>query len=164
MGSIKSRSLIEKGWTKEDISQAIGIIERAKKSRHPKIKILDRAVYWLSLLLAVIGNLIISVALLPFLLALSGMQLYLIIIALGLAFGLLFELLVRGIENLEAMHHLFLGIIVPIAAVINFIIVSDNAKKIIGVENPQNSIIAGSAYAAAFIMPYIAYQVFLKRE
>jgi len=155
--------LTEKGWKKRDINKAIKIIEQAKASRHSKIKLLDKAVYWFSLVIAIIGNFIISLVLIPFILALSGVQLYLIVITLGFAFGLLFELLIRTIENLETKHHLFLGIIIPILAVINFIIISNNIKKLIGIESLQDPIIVGSVYAIAFILPYISYQVFLKK-
>lgn len=154
--------LIEKGWAKKDVNRTIKIIESAKKNKHPQIKILDKFVYWFSLLIAIIGNLIISISLIPVLIALKGLQLYLVIITLGLAFGLLFELVIRNIEHLETKHHILLGIMIPVIAVINFIIISNNMKKLIGIENPQNPIIVGSVYAITFILPYIVYQVFLK--
>jgi hypothetical protein len=163
MNNIKNY-LVEKGWNKNNINKTIKIIEKAKKNKHPKIKILDKAVYWFSLMLALIGNFIISLALIPVLLILKGAQLYTVVITLGLAFGLLFELLVRSIENLETKHYLFLGIVIPIIAVINFIIVSSNMKNFIGIENPQDPTITGSIYAIAFILPYIVYQVFLKQR
>ena len=153
--------LAEKGWSKGDINKTLKIIERAKKNKHPKIKLLDKAVYWLSLLLAITGNFIISVALIPELIALKGFQLYLIIITLGISFGLLFELLIRTIE-LQAKHHLFLGTIVPLLAVINFIIISNSMKKLVGLENPQNALLVGTVYAISFILPYAVYQIFLK--
>jgi len=156
--------LVEKGWKKSDINKTIKIIERAKKNKHPQIKVLDKFVYWFSLLIAIIGNLVISISLIPVLIVLKGPQLYLVIITLGLAFGLLFELLIRTIENLEIKHHLFLGIIIPIIAVINFIIISNNMKELIGIESPQDPIIIGAVYAIAFILPYISYQVFLKNK
>lgn len=158
------KHLVEKGWKKSDINKAIKIIGRAKKSKHPHIKLLDKLVYWFSLLVAIIGNLIISVSLIPVLLALNGPQLYSVIITLGMAFGLLFELLVRGIENLEAKHHIFLGIIIPIVAVVSFIIVSNSMKSMIGMESPQNPLVVGIAYAASFMLPYLAYQLFLKHR
>ena len=108
MKSLEKR-LAEKGWAKKDIAKAIKLIEKAKQNKHPKIKLLDKAVYWLSLLIAIIGNLVISVALVPFLLVLSSFQLYAILIVIGISFGLLFELLLRKIENLAARHHIFLG-------------------------------------------------------
>jgi len=156
------KHLVEKGWKKRDINKATKIIERAKKNKHSKIKLLDKSVYWFSLVITIIGNFIISVTLIPFILALRGASLYLIVITLGLAFGLLFELLIRTIENLETKHHLFLGIIIPLITLINFIIISNNIKKLIGIESPQNLLIVGSVYAIAFILPYISYQIFLK--
>ena len=110
------------------------------------------------------GNFIISITLIPFILALNGAPLYLIVITLGLAFGLLFELLLRTIENLGTKHHLFFGIIIPLLTLINFIIISNNMKQLIGIESPQNLLVVGSVYAIAFILPYISYQFFLKNR
>lgn len=156
--------LVEKGWAKKDINKTIKIIERAKKNKHPKIKILDKTVYWLSLLIAAIGNFVMAIALIPELLVFKDFQLYLIVITLGLSFGLLFELLVRSIEHLKTKHHIFLGIIIPLLAVINFVIVSNNMKKFIGIENPQNPLIIGAVYTLAFMLPYFIYQIFLKNR
>ena len=155
--------LVEKGWNKKDINKTIKIIEKAKKSRPLQIKALDKFVYWFSLLIAVIGNLVISIALIPVLLVLKGVSLYIVVITLGTSFGLLFELLVRGIENLETKHHLFLSIIIPVIAVINFFVISNNLEELIGLKNPQDPIIVGSVYTIAFMLPYISYQIFLKK-
>jgi len=161
MEKIRKR-LLEKGWKKKDIECAIRIISHAKKHKHPKIKLLDKAIYWISLVVAIAGNFIISIALMPFLLALSGMRFFLFVIALGISFGLLFELLVRGIEGLKAKHHLFLGITIPIVALVNFVIISDNLKKLTGIESSHDTILVGAVYSISFILPYIAYNIFLR--
>lgn len=163
MEDIKNH-LAEKGWSKKDINKTIKIIKRAKRSKHSQIKLLDMFVYWFSLFIAVIGNFIVSISLIPVLLALKGLQLYLVIFTLAFAFGLLFELLIRTMENLKAKHHLFLGITIPIIAVINFILISNNMKRLVGVESPQDPITVGAVYAISFILPYISYQFFLKRK
>ena len=158
------RRLAEKGWAKKDINKAIKIIERAKKNKHPKIKLLDKAVYWLSFLMAIIGNFIISIALVPFLLESNNARLYLIIVILGISFGLLFELLVRKIENLTAKHHIFLGIAIPILAVLNFVVVLNNLESFIGVAAKYNPLSVGVLYSVSFILPYVIYQSFLKNK
>jgi len=163
MKNIKNR-LIEKGWSKKDIIKTINIIEKAKKNKHSKIKLLDKLVYWISLAVAIGGNFIIAVALMPELITLNGFQLYLVIITLGISFGLLFEILIRTIEHLKTKHHILLITIIPILAVINFIIILNNTKKLIGIENPQNPILVGIVYAIAFILPYAVYQIFLKNK
>ena len=164
MRGIKKR-LEQKGWSKKDISKAIRIIEHAKANKHPKIKILDKLVFWISLLIAIIGNFIISISLIPILLALSNLPLYIVLITLGVSFGLLFELLIRTIEHLEAKHYILLGVIMPIIAVINVIIIvtfSNNLEKIVNIENPHNPLLVGIIYALAFMLPYLIYQFFLK--
>lgn len=158
------KRLAEKGWSKRDVSKAIKIIERAKQSRHPKIKLLDKAVYWVSLLAAIIGNFVIAVVLMPFLLVLSSSQLYIIIAAIGVSFGLLFELLLRQIGNLTAKHHLFFGISVPLLAVLNFVVMLDNIDNFIGIGSRHSPLIVGSIYAIAFMLPYTIYQSILKNR
>ena len=166
MRDIKKR-LEQKGWSKKDISKTVRIIEQAKANKHPKIKILDKLVFWASLVIAIIGNFIISISLIPILLALNNLPLYIVLITLGVAFGLLFELLIRTIEHLEAKHHIFLGIIIPIIAIINVIIIvtfSNNLEKIINIENPHSPLLVGVIYAFAFMLPYLIYQLFLKNK
>ena len=165
MQNIK-KSLAEKGWSKKDISRAVKIIEKAKENKHPKIKILDKSVYWISLLLAILGNFIISVSLIPVLLVLKNFQLYAVIITMGVSFGLLFELLIRTIE-LKTHHHIFLSILMPLVALINIMIIgviSNNLEKIISLQNQQNPFFVGIAYALSFMLPYFAYQLLSKNK
>jgi len=157
--------LIEKGWSRKDIKKTLSIIEKAKKNKHPKIKILDKSVFWISLILAIVGNFIISIALIPVLLALNGFQLYIVVLTLAFSFGLLFELLIRTIGHLQTKHHIFLSIIIPIIALINFfiiVLVANSLEEILKIENTQNPILVGIVYAVGFILPYSVYQLFLK--
>jgi len=163
MDNLKKR-LVEKGWDKKDINKTLKIIEKAKANKHPHIKILDKSVYWISLIVAIIGNIIISISLIPVLLALRNFQLYLIVITMGIAFGLLFELLIRTIEHLETKHHIFLSIIIPINAVINIIVIILFSNRLEGAINIQNPVLIGVVYAVAFILPYSIYQLFLKNK
>lgn len=114
------------------------------------------------MLLAIAGNLVISIALIPFMLALSGLQLYMVIIALGASFGLLFELLVRGIENLEAKHHFTIAAIIPLIAIINVFFVANylnNLEQAIQINNPKNAVIIAFVYSLSFIAPYAIYNL-----
>ena len=166
MRDIKKR-LGQKGWSKKDISKTVRIIEQAKANKHPKIKILDMSVYWISLVIAIIGNFIISISLIPVLLALNNLPMYAVLITIGMSFGLLFELLIRTIEHLETKHHIFLGIMMPLIAIINVIIIvafSNNLEKIINIENPHSPLLVGIVYALAFMLPYLIYQLFLKNK
>ena len=49
-------------------------------------KVMSRVVYWTALLVSLIGNLVISAALIPFLIVLNSIQLYVVISVLALSF------------------------------------------------------------------------------
>ena len=160
-----TQGLEQKSWTKKEIDKTFKIIKKAKKNKHPAIKFLDKIVYWIALIVAIIGNFIISIVLIPFLFALRPFNLYLIVITIGISFGLLFELLIRSINHLKTHHHLFFGFIIPAIAIVNIFIItniSNKVKEIIPVANSQNPFVVSVVYSIAFIIPYFVYHVFLK--
>jgi len=161
------RHLESKGWKKSEINKTLKIIEHAKANKHSKIKILDKSVYWISLLLAIVCNLVVSITLVPILVVLKGFLLYLVIFILGFSFGLLFELLIRTIEDLKSKHHVLLAILIPVIAIINIFIItsySNSLEEIINLNNKQNPYFIGLSYAASFMLPYISYNFILKKN
>jgi hypothetical protein len=154
--------LKKKGWTKREIDKTLKIVEKAKKNKHPTIKFLDSLVYWIALIAAIVGNFIISLSLIPFLLFLNPLQLYAVVVTIGIAFGLLFELLIRSITYLKTGHHLFFGFLIPIIAIINFFIVTIVADYLFLGRSTHNPFIVAVVYAAAFIAPYASYHLVLK--
>jgi len=159
--------LLEKGWTEEDINRAVQIIESAKEKKSNAIKIIDSIVYWVVLLVTIVGNLILSIILIPFLLTLSHFQLYLIITIIAVTFGFLFDLLIRDIENLEQKHYIMAGIFIPSLAIINvFFMVrfANYLTRIMRFSNIQhNPLIVGIVYTFAFIMPYLINKLFIHK-
>ena len=113
------------------------------------------------------SNFAISVALIPVLMALKGAILYFILAVLGIVFGLLFELVIRGIEHLQKHHHLILAILIPLIALVNIFVVariSNNLSSTLSLRNLQNPIIIAIVYAVSFVLPYIFYRFVLKIE
>ncbi|MBS3098367.1 hypothetical protein J4209_06250 [Candidatus Woesearchaeota archaeon] len=154
-------------WNKKEIDKAARIISRAKEKKTKTIKFLDSIVYWIVLVIGVIGNLIISITLIPILLTLNSIALYFIIIIIGLSFGLLFEILVRDIENIEKKHHLIISTIIPLFAIINFVVVTIIAGKLeinFMINNVKHMpFLVALVYSLSFIVPYIVYH-FIKKE
>ena len=157
--------LKQKGWSDDDIYKAVAIIERGKQKKTKKSSFFDSIMYWLVLLVALIGNFIISIILIPFLVAMHGVSLYTIIIIIGFAFGAFFDLLIRDIEKVQNKDVIIAGIFLPLLALINVILMvnfSNNLQEVIGLTNvPHNPIIIGSVYVASFILPYIIRSLFL---
>lgn len=164
MQDIKKK-LLEKGWKKSDINKTLKIIETAKANKHPHIKILDKSIYWISLIITIIGNIMVSFLLIPLLLVLKSFYLYIMVATIAISFGLLFELLIRSMDHLETKHHLFLSLLIPPILVINVIIVvsmSNKFNETINIQNTNSPLIIGIVYAITFMLPYLIYNFFLK--
>ena len=108
--------------------------KRAKADREKqKVRLvykLDNFVYWTSLVLLALFNLVACFFLIPFLMFFSGFYLYLTVACFGLIFGFLFNLLIMGIEHLEQKHHLIAGLFIPALAVIDIVIILRIVERI----------------------------------
>ena len=159
------KRLEKRGWSKEDISKAVGIIHNSKQLKTPETRFLEKRIHWVLLIAIIAANFAISVALIPLLIALKGMLLYFLIILLGIVFGLLFELLIRSIEHLERKHHIFLAVLIPLIALVNVFVISNisnNLVRTLNLTNTHNSIIISLVYAISFVLPYIINRFVLK--
>ena len=159
--------LRKKGWEKKHIHRVIRIIDEADAKKHSSVKLMDAHVYWILLVVIAIANFAISIALLPSVMALSGIFLYVVLATAGLIFGLAFELVIRSIEHLEYKHHVALGFIIPAVAAINVFFMAamaDDVKTSIGFENIQSPFLISIVYAIAFVLPFIWYKFALKKD
>jgi hypothetical protein len=162
------RRLKEKGWAEEDIGKAEAIIEKRRREDKSRTYIsMNRVLYWSAIVVIVLGNFIISMFLIPFLLVLKRFSLDIIIVAIAFAFGLLFNLLITDIEHVEKKHHLFALIIIPLIALINFVMMV-NISNALGESmnlpiSRQNPYFISLLYVIAFVLPYL-YTLIIKKE
>ena len=150
--------LKEKGWSKEDIYKTIKIIDKAKEKKPKKVRILDQLVYWFVLMISIFGNLVISIALVPFLLVLKSIALYSIIAILAFVFGVLFDFLIKEVESLEAKHYIVASIFIPALALINVFYLTGFANYVSAAMNLQNQhspLIVSVVYVFFFVLPYL---------
>lgn len=162
---ITKERLQEKGWSQEEINHALETFSQAKENRHPKIGLLDTAVYWFGLLLMIIGTLAFSLMILPLLLTVNSIALYFIIIIFALTFGMMMSIAVRDIEIIERFHHVIVFSVVPIIGVINFFIVVNIANTSFIADALQvhhNPLILAMVYLASFVTPYF-FMVFKRK-
>jgi len=161
------KRLEKKGWEKEEISKAVGIIEGVKRNKSRNLIFLEKHIYWILLVVIVTANFAISIALMPLLIALSGAFLYFTIFFIGIVFGLLFELVIRSVEHLEKRHHLILSVFIPLTALVNIFVISGISNNLaieLSLTNIHIPIVVGLVYAASFVLPYIIYRFVLKIE
>ena len=151
--------LLEKGFSKKEAKRTIDIIQKAKKKKSSKIKFLDSLIYWILLIVAIIGNMVISIILIHFLLAFKRIPLYFIIIILAAMFGFLFDQLIRDIEHLEKKHHIIAWAFIPSLAIINVYYMASFANYLVqSLKLPltlHSPLIISIFYVIAFITPYI---------
>ncbi|MBW2974493.1 hypothetical protein KY366_02135 [Candidatus Woesearchaeota archaeon] len=160
---VEYEDLLKKGFNKKEARRTISIIERAKEKKSPKIKFFDSIIYWVLLIVAIIGNMVIAIILIPFLLAFKRIPLYFIIIVLAAMFGFLFDQLIRDIENLEDKHIIMAWVFIPALATINTYYMASFANHITEAFKLQltfnSPIIVSIVYVIAFITPYAVHNL-----
>lgn len=160
------KRLNKKGWEKEHIYDAVESIYKSKENRSQSTRLMDSLMYWFMLGLVIVINFAVSIALIPFLLGLDGLTLYLIIITLGIIFGLLLEHVIRSIEHLGPRHHLVIAMIIPAVAAINAFIttnVTNKFENILQIGKLHNPFTISVVYAAALVLPFLVSRFVLKK-
>ena len=161
------KRLEKRGWKKHEIDKAVRIINNAKENKLSENSFLEKRIYWILLFVIIAANFAISIALVPVLMVLNGFKLYLVIVVLGVVFGLLFELVIRSIEHLETKHHVALAIMIPAIALINILVVARISNRLIqqlGLNNLHSALFVGLVYAFSFVIPYRMYRFVWKIE
>lgn len=155
---IHRKHLKQKGWDEGEIEQARTIIKKAEKSRHPHNILLEKLTFYVCLFIAMAGNYLISVMLIPLLLAFSKLTLDIILIIIGLSFGTLFTVLIQELIHVQK-HHKYLYLIVPAVAMLNiYLMVSRiNGLAELAQDIKHNPLILALIYALSFTAPYIYF-------
>ena len=155
------KSLLKKKWHKEEISKALRTLERTKP------KHLDSAVFLIAIIVSVIGNFLISISLLPLLLLADGVGLALILILVGICFGILFESLICGLGKTSKHHHVISGIFIPVIALLNTVLIINLSNKFINVMHISASphfLSLSLVYVFASMIPFTVHKIMLKKK
>jgi hypothetical protein len=153
------KTLEEKGWETKDIEKAMNIMENSPTYNKEKESKIGAILYWMTLFLIIIGNLLLSVVLVPILLVMTGFTLYLMVASVALVWGLLFNVVLRDIQEINTSQHIIAEIFIPFIAIFNVYIIANLAS---GVEKVlklsqlnQNPAIIGGIYVFAFMLPFL---------
>lgn len=160
--------LAKRGWQANEIDSAAAMLHTAEHVKEDHVRFLDSALYWIILLVAVLANFIISIALLPFLLVLTGWYLVGSLVLIGVAFGTMLDVIIRESEHLQKKHYVVAEIFIPAIALINIYIMTNLSKTLAaamelpGVAN--DPIFVAIVYVVAFIAPHVAFGLIHKRS
>lgn len=161
---MKLEDLKKRGWTESEIKDTLDILAKGKRAT----TFFDKFVYWSGLLLAILGNLIVSVVLIPFLLAMQGIYLYLTLAIIGLSFGALFEFLLTSLERIMKKEYVIASIFIPAIAIINIYVMAILSNKLALMlrmsETFHSPLLISLAYVGSFMMPYAVRKVWYPEE
>ncbi len=155
----RREELRQKGWREDELAKAEAILN--KSTQHDIF--FSKIVFWSAMVVIVFANLLISIILIPFLIALYDLVLYAIVAVLGLVIGFLYNFLITDIGLLETKHHRVASVIIPIVAMSNVVVMvvtSNRFIESIQLNNPpHNPWVVAAVFGGAFILPYIADQI-----
>ncbi|MBI4146609.1 hypothetical protein HY489_04710 [Candidatus Woesearchaeota archaeon] len=144
-------------WTQESVQKTQHIIRHAPK--HQWVQAVDEALYWVLMLLAIVGNFILSVVLVPVLIALNGITLALALFIIAASFGSLFSFILHGLEKVEHKKHFMASILIPSLALINVAIFTYLTNKLIILMHltvtPHNPLLIGLVYVVGYVTPEV---------
>jgi len=153
------RKLKAESERKRELEKRIASIkterERLKKDM---LSYSHEILYWQTLLIMLLANFIASIILVPVLMAIKGWFIYVIVMTMGIIFGIIFNHLITDIENIKRRHHIFAGTFLPAVAVIDFFIMVKLANKFaetLRIDVMQDSFIISVTFIGAFLLPYI---------
>ncbi|MBT4651588.1 hypothetical protein HOC13_03645 [Candidatus Woesearchaeota archaeon] len=157
--TLKKEELLNKGWSNQEIERAEAILEKTEQ----KDVFLSKIVFWSALAVTILGNILVSVVVIPLLIAFNVWALYSVTIVLALSFGFLYTWLINDIGHLGKHHHILAGIVVPIIALTNVLILTTIGNQIalnLQTQAPhENPFLLGLVFAVAFILPYLVGQI-----
>ena len=163
MESLRDR-LLKKGWSEREVDKTLAVLNSAEEKKSSTMRFLDRILIWISLFIAVAGNFILSVMLVPFLILMSGASLYFAILCFGASFGMVFVLILRTIERSEIKSHIIAGVFIPVIGMSNMYIIVRLTNKLMFTlqlsANEHNPALVSMIYMFAFLIPYLVLHYF----
>ncbi len=109
------------------------------------------------ILLLVVTNFLGALLLIPFLLFFDGFAEYAIIAVFAVVFGMIFNLMIHSIEQLGDKHHIIAGVVVPVCALFDLLILFSLLEKItdvLALSKSYNYPFIVVFFIVAFIIPY----------
>jgi len=146
-----------KEWSPELAVRTEEILRHAEQRKPGWVRNVDSALYWVLLIIAILGNFVVSVVLVPFLLILKGAALYFSLFFIGASFGWVFSFILHNLEKLQKEQHIIASVFIPALAVINVGIFAVLSNKLIILLKlatpPHNPFLVGAVYVFGYVLP-----------
>ena len=157
---IKPEELKKKGWSEHEIKHATKALEKTKKYRHAHHNLLNETLFWAILALSIFAIAALTYWVTPIFIYAKNTYLLPILFIIGISFGLIFQVIIKDLENLQVHHHTSILVLVPITGIISGVAIfgSITQPEIIG-GIKHNPYVASIVFSASFLLPYIYHLV-----
>ena len=154
---VDETKLREKGWSEEEIEHAKGILLQAEQTKHPHMKALEKATYWILFIILVAGAIAITWLMEPLLIVMNTTQAILTFAVAGGLFGTLASILIQDIDHTQQHHHAIIAISIPAVALVTSVTIVTRINKITEVFTDianHNPYILAGIFAVSALIPY----------
>ena len=147
-----------KGWTPDEIADALRVMNQAQSQKSKTIRAMDRCAYWGLLFIILIGHFVVSVIMIPFMVFATPLYVYAMILVIAATFGALYDLILYDINTIEGSTQFMPGLLLPALAIINiYVSISLATSLAIKVGAPISGsapFIIGAMYLLGVMAPY----------
>lgn len=158
---IKKEWLAHKGWHPQDIERVMKGFNTAQSKKSNLHKFIEAFTPWLALSIAIIGNFIVSFALIPFIILIGDLNIYFLTVIIAASFGVLFSAVIKDID-MQIHHDIIVLLIVPTIGFLNFFIITRIANSLALsyqlMTHHQPSLLS-LTYIIAFLAPYANFLI-----
>ncbi len=152
-----------KGWSREELSRAIRIMERAQDSDVAH----SHVVYWSVILCVLFGSMLIMSILIPVMLFLEGWFVYFISVLLALIVGAVYVHLIDQIHHITQGHHLFGMTIIPLSSIVILITLVQLTNRISilhGLSVLTNPVYVAMTFGMCMFIPIVGHRLWVSRK
>ena len=155
--------LLQRGFSPEEVDHAFTILDEAKEKKPKGAMFSQTLIYWIALILTIIGNFIMALLIIPFQLILSPKFVYVAVVVLGFSFGWIFMYVLFMLSTMETKMPVIAWLFVPAIALIGVFIMMTFSNIIASLINQQsgNPLLISFTYVFAFLLPFGFQQVYL---
>lgn len=159
------KELLMKGWTENEINQTLKILE-SEESKSENLKKIQNFIYWASIFVVMIGSITASALLVPYTLVLTPTGFYFMAGFFAFLFGLVFTIIIRNLIQLNKKDYIVSSLFLPFVAIISVFIILFLSDYLYYIQKPVsglyiNPMFTGFIYAFAYMLPYLAFNVYI---
>ncbi len=152
----------KKGWSQKEVDHVEKAFERfQEQSEHP---LFDNVVFWIAIILALIGNFVFGIVFIPFLLVMRTWEASGFVFLLGVSFGYLFLKILKGLSGSDSAKgsRVIAWIFLPVVALVTVYVVTTLTNKLavlMDLPLSHEPLVVGAVYAFSLILPYLTDRV-----